>query len=69
MTYNGSELISMDQSGSEWIKTDQNGSKQIKMDHKGSNWIIGDQIGIKAYGAALVIEIIFQSCLKQEPTN
>ena len=52
----------MDQNGPKWTKMDHNGPKWIKIDHKGSNWIIGDRIGIKAYSAALVIEIIFQSC-------
>ena len=55
----------MDQNGPKWIKQiikDQNGSKQIIKDQNGSNWIIDDLIGFIAYGAALMIEIIFQSC-------
>ena len=37
--------------------------KMDKMDQNGSKWIMEDQIGFIAYGAALMIEIIFQSCL------
>jgi len=38
--------------------------KWIKMDQFGSKKIIQDQIGFAAYGAALMIEIKFQSCFK-----
>ena len=35
-------------------------------DQIGSTLITGDQIGYVAYGAALMIEIIFQSCFYKE---
>ena len=52
----------MDHNGSKWIKLDPTGSNWIIKDQNWLNGIIEDQIGFIAYGAALMIEIIFQSC-------